>query len=124
MEETSSHDDILNLAELVDFLQRYNLKQTELCFMREYNLHNNQNAYNSTTINDYFTVYSCLSNFIFNSSYQLELIQCLFIIFFFCIHLLFQIEKDLCLSKLDRLDSLERQERVETGFMTLVQDFT
>ncbi|CAF2035459.1 unnamed protein product [Rotaria magnacalcarata] len=79
MENTNESQDSPDIAELIRFLQKNNLKKTELCFRREYDSRSNQIS--SVNVNDYFAVYSCLSNFILNSSYQLELIQCLFPLF-------------------------------------------
>lgn len=58
-----------DLVEIVRFLRKYNMKQTELCVDREFKF---------VDVNDYFVVYSYLSKFILNSAYQLELVQCLF----------------------------------------------
>ncbi|CAF1057614.1 unnamed protein product [Rotaria sordida] len=87
--ESLCHQYLPDIAELVRFLRQNNMKQTELCFHREYHslgnkislTNDNQYIHNSINVNDYFVVYSCLSNFIFNSSYQIELIQCLFPLF-------------------------------------------
>ncbi|CAF1326123.1 unnamed protein product [Rotaria sp. Silwood1] len=87
--ESFYHQYSPDIIELIRFLQQNNMKQTELCFYREYySLNNkisltNDNKYihNLLNVNDYFVIYSCLSNFIFNSSYQIELIQCLFPLF-------------------------------------------
>ena len=73
------------IDDLLRFLQNNNLKETEICFRRECHslIHTsiNQCLRNSANVNDYFIVYSYLSNFILNSPYQIELIQFLFPVF-------------------------------------------
>jgi transcription initiation factor TFIID subunit 5 len=78
-----------DMVDVLGFLRNHNMKETETCFRREcHSLINkisssNEHQYlrNSTNVNDYFAVYSYLSNFIFNSPYQIELIQFLFPLF-------------------------------------------
>lgn len=78
--------DIINLLHL---LRNYNMKETETCFHLEYQslihqtspVNEDQCIRNSSNINDYFIVYSYISNYIFKSSYQIELIQFLFPLF-------------------------------------------
>ena len=87
--ESVRHQFSPDIADLVRFLRTNNMTRTELCFRREYHSlitkissnDHSQSVHNSIDVNDYFAVYSCLSNFIFNSSYQIELIQCLFPLF-------------------------------------------
>jgi len=78
-----------DIVDLLRFLRNYHMKETETCFRRECHLfvhqisstNENRCLRNSTNVNDYFIVYSYLSNFIYNSPYQIELIQFLFPLF-------------------------------------------
>jgi len=78
MENTSSSSSS-DIAEVFRLLQFYYFKETEICLRHEY--YSNSLLRNETTVNDYFVVYSYLTKFIFQSAYQLELIQFLFPIF-------------------------------------------
>ncbi|CAF0841814.1 unnamed protein product [Adineta steineri] len=90
--ERLCHQFLPDIVDLLRFLRTYNMKETETCFRREcHSLVNtlnktsvtneDQSIPNSINVNDYFVVYSYLSNFIFNSPYQIELMQFLFPLF-------------------------------------------
>jgi hypothetical protein len=90
--ERLCHQFLPDIVDLLRFLRNYNMKETETCFRREcHSLVNTLNktsittedqyGCNSININDYFVVYSYLSNFIVNSPYQIELKQFLFPLF-------------------------------------------
>jgi hypothetical protein len=87
--ERLCHQFLPDIVDLLRFLRSHNMKETEICFRRECHslvkkispINETQCLRNSANVNDYFVVYSCLSNFIYNSPYQLELIQFLFPVF-------------------------------------------
>lgn len=70
MERQFSRKEFLDF---IRFCQENQLKQTEECFRHECHTH--------ADVDHYFQIYSCLSKFILESAYRIELIQFLFPIF-------------------------------------------
>jgi hypothetical protein len=77
------------MNDLLAFLHAHDMKETEACVRREHvtcvdRISTNNDILSlelSMTINDYFVIYSCLSQFIFRSTNKIELVQFLFPMF-------------------------------------------